>query len=88
MVVLEALTRLVPGVLGNPESTETESFEGGLLEGPQYTRPATYRGLSVPDVLRSGDHAAIDQWRAERARERTQKRRPDLLSEARGDEER
>jgi len=83
MVVMEGLVRLLPGVLGNPESVETESFGGaggGLLEGPQYTRPPTYRGLAVPEVLRSGDHAAIARWRAEQALERTRLRRPDLWS--------
>jgi tRNA (guanine37-N1)-methyltransferase len=83
MVLVEGLVRLLPGVLGNPESVETESFAaagGGLLEGPQYTRPPTYRGLAVPEVLRSGDHAAIARWRAEQALERTRLRRPDLWS--------
>ncbi len=82
MAVIEGICRLIPGVLGNPESTSTESFETGLLEGPQYTRPADFRGLRVPDVLRSGDHGAIARWRAEQARERTRKRRPDLLRAA------
>jgi tRNA (guanine37-N1)-methyltransferase len=80
MVVVEGLTRLIPGVLGNPESAEIDSFGGGLLEGPQYTRPPNYRGLEVPEVLRSGDHAAIARWRAEQALERTRTRRPDLWS--------
>ncbi len=78
MTLVEAMTRLLPGVLGNPESTSTESFEGGLLEGPHYTRPATFRGRSVPEVLRSGDHAAVARWRADAARKATQDRRPDL----------
>jgi tRNA (guanine37-N1)-methyltransferase len=82
MVVIEAVTRLVPGVLGNPESAAQESFQAGLLEGPQYTRPAVFRGLEVPAVLRSGDHAAIARWRAAQARERTRRRRPDLLGGA------
>ena len=68
----------MPGVLGNPASLDTESFEGALLEGPQYTRPAEFRGLRVPEVLRSGDHEAVARWRAERAREITRRRRPDL----------
>ena len=85
MAVIEGTVRLLPGVLGNPESTAAESFQGGLLEGPQYTRPAEFRGLSVPEVLLSGDHAAIERWRAERAREETRIRRPDLMS--RRDEE-
>jgi len=80
MVVIEGLVRLLPGVLGNPESIETESFRGGaLLEGPHYTRPPIYRGLSVPEVLRSGDHAAIAAWRKREALSRTRARRPDLL---------
>jgi tRNA (guanine37-N1)-methyltransferase len=86
MVVIEAVARLLPGVLGNPASAETESFERGLLEGPQYTRPAVFRGLEVPAVLRSGDHAAIARWRAEKARERTRRRRPDLLGAAAGED--
>ena len=88
IIVIEAVMRLLPGVLGNPESAATESFEGGLLEGPQYTRPGVYRGLAVPEVLRSGDHARVARWRAERAHERTKRRRPDLLTGARGEEER
>lgn len=87
MVVIEALSRFVPGVLGNPASAETESFQQGGLEGPQYTRPAEYRGLAVPEVLRSGDHAKIARWRAEEALARTRTRRPDLLGpRAEGDE--
>jgi tRNA (guanine37-N1)-methyltransferase len=78
MAVIEGLVRLLPGVLGNPESARSESFQTGLLEGPQYTRPATFRGLEVPEVLRSGDHAAVARWREARARERTPRRRPDL----------
>ena len=80
MALIEGMIRLIPGVLGNPESIQTESFRMSLLEGPQYTRPAEFHGLHVPDVLRSGDHAAIASWRAERAREFTRQRRPDLLS--------
>jgi tRNA (guanine37-N1)-methyltransferase len=82
MVVIEAVTRLVPGVLGNPQSAESESFQRGLLEGPHYTRPAEFRGLEVPEVLRSGDHAAIARWRAQQARENTRRRRPDLVGAA------
>ena len=82
MALIEGVVRLVPGVLGNPESAVEESFGAGLLEGPQYTRPAQFRGLEVPEVLRSGDHGAVARWRAERAREFTRKRRPDLLSES------
>ncbi len=82
MVLIEGVTRLLPGVLGNPESAGRESFQAGLLEGPQYTRPATFRGRAVPDVLLSGDHARIARWRAERAREITRMRRPELLGTA------
>jgi tRNA (guanine37-N1)-methyltransferase len=83
MAVIEAVSRFVPGVLGNPDSTVSESFEQGRLEGPQYTRPVEYRGLVVPEVLRSGDHGKIARWRSERGLERTERRRPDLLA-ARG----
>jgi tRNA (guanine37-N1)-methyltransferase len=83
MVVIEGLVRLLPGVLGNPESIETESFRGGaLLEGPHYTRPPIFRGLSVPEVLRSGDHAAIAAWRKRQSEARTLARRPDLIAAA------
>ena len=88
LVLIEAVTRLLPGVMGNPASAETESFQHGLLEGPQYTRPAIYRGHEVPAVLRSGDHAAVARWRAERAQETTTRRRPDLLGTGRGEETR
>ncbi len=87
MVVIEGLVRLLPGALGNPESLATESFSAGLLEGPQYTRPPVFAGLTVPDVLRSGDHAAVADWRASRARELTRCRRPDLLEAAPVEEE-
>ena len=80
MAVVEAVSRLIPGVLGNPDSAVSESFQNGLLEGPQYTRPAVFRGLEVPDVLRSGNHAKTSGWRKQRALERTRRRRPDLLS--------
>jgi tRNA (guanine37-N1)-methyltransferase len=73
-------------VLGNPESTESESFRGDGLEGPQYTRPAVFRDRAVPEVLLSGNHAEVERWRNERARERTRERRPDLASGAQGDE--
>jgi tRNA (guanine37-N1)-methyltransferase len=80
MVLVEGLVRLLPGVLGNPDSLDRESFSGGdLLEGPHYTRPPVYRGLPVPEVLRSGHHAEIERWRRERALARTRERRPDLL---------
>ena len=79
LVVVEGVARLLPGVVGNPESVAHESFQAGLLEGPHYTRPPIFGGLAVPEVLRSGDHAAVARWRAEQARERTRARRPDLL---------
>lgn len=83
MVVIEAVARLVPGVMGNEASGEDESFADGLLEYPQYTRPARFRDWDVPDVLRSGDHARVDRWRRWQALARTAARRPDLLA-ARG----
>ena len=79
MVIIDSVTRLLPGVLGDDESSVDESFSDGLLEYPQYTRPAEFRGMSVPEVLLSGDHAAIERWRREQARMRTRQRRPDLL---------
>ena len=79
MAVIEGVVRLLPGVLGNAESIRSESFQNGLLEGPQYTRPAEFRQLPVPEVLLSGDHAAVARWRTEQAREFTRRRRPDLL---------
>ncbi len=79
--VIEAVTRLVPGVVGNAVSPADESFSAGLLEYPQYTRPADVRGHGVPEILTSGDHAAIDRWRHERAVALTRERRPDLLPE-------
>lgn len=78
LVVIEAVTRLLPGVVGNPESTRHESFRDGLVEEPVYTKPAEYRGWTVPEVLLSGDHARIAEWRALQRRRRTQERRPDL----------
>ena len=86
MAVIEGLARLLPGVLGNPESAVLESFQTGLLEGPQYTRPPVFGGLAVPDVLRSGNHAAVAEWRVRRAQELTRRRRPDLLRESGKDE--
>lgn len=77
--VIEGVARLLPGVVGNPESTENESFRDGLLEEPVYTRPADYEGSTVPEVLLSGDHARIEAWRAEQRLERTRARRSDLL---------
>jgi tRNA (guanine37-N1)-methyltransferase len=79
MVVIDAVTRLLPGALGDDQSAHEESFSQGLLEYPQYTRPAEFRGLKVPEVLLSGNHAEIARWRAEQSRLRTQARRPDLL---------
>jgi tRNA (guanine37-N1)-methyltransferase len=79
MVIVDAVTRLLPGVLGDEDSAREESFSQGLLEYPQYTRPAEFRGMKVPEVLLSGNHAEIARWRAEQARLRTKERRPDLL---------
>ncbi|MGH3495318.1 MAG: tRNA (guanine(37)-N(1))-methyltransferase, partial [Sciscionella sp.] len=78
MVIIEAVTRLLPGVLGNTKSLVEESHEDGLLECPAYTKPPTWRGLAVPAVLLSGNHARIAAWRAEMAQRRTQETRPDL----------
>jgi tRNA (guanine37-N1)-methyltransferase len=79
MVVIDAVVRLLPGVLGDDESSHDESFSHGLLEYPQYTRPAEFRGMKVPEVLLSGNHAEIENWRREQAKLRTEKQRPDLL---------
>lgn len=81
LVVMNAVARYLDGVLGSAESTVEESFSAGLLEYPQYTRPQVYRGLSVPDVLVSGNHAEVAKWRAEKALEITRERRPDLLND-------
>jgi tRNA (guanine37-N1)-methyltransferase len=78
MVVIDAVVRLLPGALGAEDGAADESFADGLLEYPQYTRPREFRGMSVPDVLLSGDHAAIARWRLEQRKKRTQERRPDL----------
>jgi tRNA (guanine37-N1)-methyltransferase len=80
LVIVEAVTRLVPGVVGNVRSVQEDSFGDGLLEGPAYTRPEEWRGRRVPDVLLSGNHAAIDRWRRDEALRRTASRRPDLLA--------
>jgi tRNA (guanine37-N1)-methyltransferase len=80
VVVIDAVMRLLPGAI-DELSTAEESFSAGLLEYPQYTRPPTYRGIDVPEILTSGDHGAVADWRRERALERTRKRRPDLLGE-------
>jgi len=82
MVVIDAVTRLIPGVLGNELSLESESFEGNLLEYPQYTRPEVFRGEGVPKVLLSGHHAEILKWRRQQSLLRTQKKRPDLIEKA------
>jgi len=79
LVLLEAVTRLVPGVVGSEESLERESFEEGNLENPHYTRPGEFRGMRVPDVLLSGNHAEVERWRREAALEKTRRNRPDLL---------
>jgi tRNA (guanine37-N1)-methyltransferase len=79
LVVVEAVARLLPGVLGNEDSARDDSFSSGLLEYPQYTRPADFRGWAVPEVLRSGDHGAVDAWRRTQALLRTAERRPDLI---------
>lgn len=79
LVMVEAVVRLLPGVLGNQQSHQEDSFSDGLLEGPSYTRPASWRGLDVPPVLLSGDHAKVAAWRREQALARTRERRPDLL---------
>lgn len=83
LTIVEAVARLLPGVLGNPASARQDSFTGaldGLLEGPSYTRPEVWRGLAVPDVLRSGDHGAIARWQREQAVALTRRRRPELLA--------
>lgn len=82
LVMAEAVVRLLPGVLGNQQSHQEDSFSDGLLEGPSYTRPVSWRGLDVPEVLLSGNHARIEQWRREQSLQRTTERRPDLLPDA------
>lgn len=82
MVMIEVITRLIPHVLGDPGSAERESFTTGKLDYPQYTRPADFRGMKVPDVLLSGNHAEIEKWRQAKALENTMKKRPDLLKNA------
>ncbi|MFE7742504.1 tRNA (guanosine(37)-N1)-methyltransferase TrmD [Nocardia sp. NPDC057455] len=81
LVMTEAVVRLLPGVLGNQQSHEEDSFSDGLLEGPSYTRPVSWRGLDVPPILLSGDHAKVAAWRREQALDRTRERRPDLLTD-------
>jgi tRNA (guanine37-N1)-methyltransferase len=87
LAVIDAVARLTPGVLGNEASHADESFEAGLLEYPQYTRPREFRGRTVPEVLLSGDHGRIARWRAEQALERTRERRPDLIGRDGGEKE-
>ena len=79
LAIIDAVTRLLPGVLGDPEATQKDSHANGLLEYPHYTRPPEFRGWEVPEILRSGNHAAIEQWRCQQSLQRTQERRPDLL---------
>jgi tRNA (guanine37-N1)-methyltransferase len=81
MVMIDAITRLLPGVLGNEASAPGDSFSTGLLEYPQYTRPAEFRGMAVPDVLLSGNHQKIAEWRQQQSLKRTLLRRPDLLDQ-------
>ena len=81
MVIIDATVRLIPGVLGDDESAKDDSFSDGLLEYPQYTRPEVFRDMKVPDVLLSGNHKKIAEWRKEQSLERTKKNRPDLLEE-------
>ncbi len=83
MVLIDAVSRWIPDVLGNPQSADCESFSRELLEYPQYTRPATYKGWNVPDVLLSGNHAEIELWRQTESLRNTYKKRPDLLKKAR-----
>lgn len=79
LMMADAIIRLLPGVIGDAESALTDSFQDDLLEGPVYTRPSNFRGLKVPDVLLSGDHKKIEEWRSEAAKERTKQKRPDLF---------
>jgi tRNA (guanine37-N1)-methyltransferase len=81
MVIIDAVTRLLPGVLGDPGAVLEDSHAVGLLEGPHYTRPAIFRGWEVPEVLLSGNHAHVDRWRREQSLRRTSERRPDLLAQ-------
>ena len=81
MVVIDAVVRLLPGALGDEDSARDDSFSNGLLEYPHYTRPEVYRGMKVPDILLSGDHGKIAQWRRDQSLERTRQHRPDLLDD-------
>jgi tRNA (guanine37-N1)-methyltransferase len=87
MVVVDAVTRLLPGALGCGQSAQRESFVEGMLDHPHYTRPAEYRGMKAPEVLVSGNHAEIEQWRREKAIEKTRRRRPDLLGGSRSNDD-
>jgi tRNA (guanine37-N1)-methyltransferase len=87
LAVVDAVVRLLPGVVGHPDATASESFQGELLDHPQYTRPRDFRGLLVPEVLFSGNHAEIAAWRRQQAARRTQESRPDLLRKQRGESE-
>jgi len=87
LIIIDAVARLIPGVLGAEDSPVDESFAEGLLEYPQYTRPAEYEGLKVPEILLSGDHGRIERWRREQSLERTLQKRPDLLENAQLDEQ-
>lgn len=78
LTMLDAIVRLIPGVMGNLESADTESFENGLLEHPHYTRPVEFEGMTIPDVLTSGNHKKIAEWRLQKSEELTRERRPDL----------
>ncbi|MHC4158916.1 MAG: tRNA (guanosine(37)-N1)-methyltransferase TrmD [Planctomycetota bacterium] len=82
MIIVEAVVRLLAGALGDEDSAKDDSFSNGLLEYPQYTRPEVFRGMKVPDILLSGDHSKIAQWRRQQALERTKKHRPDLLKDS------
>jgi tRNA (guanine37-N1)-methyltransferase len=86
LAIIEGVARLLPGVVGNPTSIATESFRSGLLEEPQYTRPADYEGWSVPEVLLSGDHGKIEEWREQQRISRTRERRPDLMERSAGED--
>jgi tRNA (guanine37-N1)-methyltransferase len=81
MAVIDAVSRFIPGILGRPQAAEEDSFAEGQLESPYYTRPASFRGRRVPEVLLSGDHGAIARWRAEKARAATRTKRPDLCKD-------
>jgi tRNA (guanine37-N1)-methyltransferase len=87
MVIVDAVTRLIPGVLGHAQSAVSESFNDELLDFPQYTRPAEFRGMRVPDVLLSGHHAEIENWRREQSLKRTLERRPDLFEKKKSDDQ-